>query len=324
MTPGSRLAHRAIYVCFAAAMLACLNGCGIFGPPQPKFTARGQVVDPQGRVVPGAVVTDGQVSALTDEAGRFALPVFDEALTVAKPGFQEGRIVARDGQDASIALAASPAGTRAALDGRWAGKDLAGLRAALADAADEVVAYPGTPLSKLDVLLMVTPGAVPSAERAAIAAWVRDGGRLVLCGEWGGFPDQDLGTLNDLAGPAGLTFSGGTVKQLDGADLTLRVARATPASLGARVGEEAVTLYAASDVKVAGPARAVLASGARTYAVLAAGQAPVVAGVGPAGKGKVFAIGDSSLWRDEDSEGRGVPNLRHGGNSRLVAALLGW
>ena len=323
MSRGRRLAHRAIYVCFAAAMLACLNGCGLFGPPQPIFTARGRVVDLEGRVVPGAVVTDGQESVLSDEGGRFALAVYDRLLSAAKPGFKAARIEAAEGAETSIALEPTARRPRVALDGRWAGKALTGLRTALAEAG-EVAPYPGTALSRLDVLLMVTPGAVASAERAAIASWVRGGGRLVLCAEWGGFPEQDLGTLNDLAGPAGLAFPGGTVRQLDDADLTLRVARATPGSLGARVGEDPITLYAASDVKLSGAARAVLASGARSYAVLAADAAPVLAGVGPAGLGKVFAIGDSSLWRDEDSEGRGVPNLAHGGNARLVAALLGW
>ncbi len=324
MTPGKRTAHHAIYVCFIAFMLACLAGCGLFGPPQPIFTARGRVVDVERRVVPGAVVTDGRSSVLTDESGRFAISVFDSLISIVKPGYATVRAEAHADDEADVLLRPAVGRDTVALDGRWAAPALAGLRAALAQQVGELASYPGTKLARLDVLVMVTPGAVPAAERAAIASWVRDGGRLVLCGEWGGFPDQDLGTLNDLAAQAGLSFTGSTVKPFDGADLTLSVARVTPASLGGAVGDKPITLYAATDLALSGAARPILASGPRAYAVLARSDAPVLAAVGPAGLGKVFAIGDSSLWRDEDSEGRGIPNVKHGGNARLAAALLGW
>lgn len=324
MSRRRRLAHHAIYACFVAFMLACLAGCGLFGGPQPIFTARGRVVDPEGRAVPGAVVSDGRGSVLTDEGGRFALAVYERALAAAKPGYAVMRAEAPDDRELEIRLAKRAAAEDVALDGRWAGRALGGLRAALAEAADGLAEYPGTSLAKLEVLVMVTPGAVPASERAAIAAWVRDGGRLILCGEWGGFPDQDLAALNDLAGPAGLAFTGSTVKPLAGTDLALSVPRATPASLGALVGDAPITLYAATDLEVRGAARPILASGPKAYAVLATGGAPVLAAVGPSGLGKVFAIGDSSLWRDEDSEGLGVPNVGHGGNAKLAAALMGW
>ena len=323
MTRGRKLTHHAIYVCYAACLLACLNGCGLFAAEGPLFTARGRIVDAESRAVAGAVVTDGRSSVLTDEGGRFAFPVFDRALAVAKPGFSTARFLAADVVEGDVSLEASRRAERVALDGRWAESALSGLREALAEHAGTLAAYPGVPLSKLEVLVMVTPGVIPASERAAIGGWVRAGGRLVLCGEWGGFPEQDLGTLDDLAAPAGLSFTGGTVKTL-GDDLSLSVARATPGSLARLMGEEPVTLYAASDVALAGAARPILASGSRAYAVLATGGSPVLAGVGPSGLGKVFAIGDSSLWRDADSEGRGVPNVRHGGNARLVAAILGW
>ena len=40
--------------------------------------------------------------------------------------------------------------------------------------------------------------------------------------------------------------------------------------------------------------------------------------------GKVFAIGDSSLWMDEDSDGSGTPNVARGANARLASALMAW
>lgn len=324
MTPARKTAHHAIYIAFIAFMLACLNGCGLFGSPQPIFTAHGRVVDRERRVVPGAVVTDGKGSVLTDESGQFALAVYARGLAIAKPGYTTLRVDAEDGRDTAVVLSGAARKERVAIDARWAARALTGLRAALEQEHGELLPYPGTPLAKLDALVMVTPGAVPLAERAAIASWIRTGGRLVLCGEWGGFPDQDLGALNDLAGQAGLTFTGGTVKPIAGSDLTVTVGRPTPSSLADRVGDAPITLYAASDLKLGGGARPILASGTRAYAVLAAGSAPVLAAVGPAGLGKVFAIGDSSLWRDEDSEGLGIPNVNHGGNARLATALLGW
>lgn len=301
-----------------------LAGCGLLGPPQPLFTASGRIVDPGGDPLPGAVVSDGQVSTLTDEAGRFALAVYAEKLSAAKPGFAVARWEAKADAEAAIALSPAPRADRLAVDARWSSKQLSGLRATFSDTGATVLPYPGTALSRLDVLVMVAPGAIPSAERGAIAGWVRSGGRLVLCGEWGGYPDQDLAGLNELAGIADIAFTGGTIKTVESEDLAVATGKPTPGSLGRVVGDQPITLYAASDLDLSAGARAILTSTSKAYAVLATSKAPVVAAVGPSGLGKVFAIGDSSLWRDEDSEGSGVPNLKHGGNAGLARAVVGW
>jgi len=307
---------------FVAGVL--LTGCGLFGPPRPIFTASGTIVGPGGKGLPGAVVSDGQVSTLTDEAGRFALAVFRRALGAAKPGFAIARWEALGDQPSVLALAADDATERIGLDARGSDDALAGLRATLGADGALVAAYPATALARLDVLVMITPGALPPGERGAIAAWVRAGGRLVLCGEWGGYPNQDLAALNELAGGAGIAFTGGTVRSVAGEALTITTGPPAPASLGKAAGGQPAVLYAASDLVLSGAARTVLTSTSRAYAVLAAGGVPIVAAVGPAGLGKVFALGDSSLWRDADSEGSGLPNIQHGGNAGLARALVGW
>ena len=321
---GAKAAWCKASVVFGVAIASIVAGCGWFGPPSRLFVATGRVTDPQGRAVPGAVVTDGQVSVLTDERGGYGLAIYERAMTVTKPGRATVRYEAAEGREEAIVLEPRAARDVLAIDGRWSAGALVGLRAALGQAASSVVAYPGTTLGRLDVLVMVAPGALAPTERAAIAAWVRGGGRLVLCGEWGGYPDQDLTTLNELAIAAGITFTGGTVKTVADEAFGLTVATVTPPSLAAAVGGLPVQLYAATDVLVSGAAKPMLAGGPRAYAVLSTSRIPVVGAVGPAGAGKIFALGDSSLWRDDDSEGGQVPNVSRGANARLAQALLGW
>ncbi|MOA37386.1 hypothetical protein D3C78_1589730 [compost metagenome] len=66
-------------------------------------------------------------------------------------------------------------------------------------------------------------------------------------------------------------------------------------------------------------------AGYGTLANAAARSGPqVVAAVGASALGKVFALGDSSLWLDEDSGGHGSPNWRRGANLKLAKALMVW
>lgn len=308
---------------FAGLLALMSTGCGFFGPPQPIFTAHGRVVDTAGKGVPGAVVTDGQVSAFTDEGGQFSLLVFERVLSVAKPGKSTAMVDVEADVEATITLAARAERPVIAIDSRWASRDLDGLRATLGKVG-RVTSYAGGSLAQADVLVMITPGVLGASEQLAITSWIRGGGRLVLCGEWGGYPDQDLATLNALAEPAGMTFPGATVRNSAVESLELRVGRATPASLAAGMGSAAVTMFAASNLALSGQACPVLTLTTRAYAVLATSTPPVLAAVGPLGLGKVFALGDSSLWRDEDSEGGGTPNVKHGGNARFAQVLVGW
>ena len=317
----------------AVLALALVTGCGASGDPQPLFTVSGRVLDEAGHGLPGAVVTDGQASALSDEAGRYTLGMFAKALTVTKPGFLAAHAAIEAGDTPVSRLTAHPEDTQVGLDTRIS-SHFSGLRSALSTAAT-VKDYPATPLANLDVLVLVTPTGVSISERQALARWVHAGGRLVMAGEWGGYPNQDLEFMNALASPAGITFTGATVKGIDAAtqapvwDSKSAIASASLAKLAA-VGAptDQVYLYSTGALALAAPARAVLQSDPKAYSVLGDSSnrqgTQTLAAVGATGAGKVFALADSSLWSDEDSDGDGTPNIQRGANARLAGALVKW
>jgi hypothetical protein len=314
----------------AKALLAALllAGCGWGGPPQPLFTVGGRVLDANDQPVAGAVVTDGNGSVITEENGRYSLPVFSTHLTITKPGMATVRFDVDKGDSPTTRLSARASAPRVGLDTRWITEGLTGLRTAL---GEDLLAYPASSLGGLDVLVMLTPGYLKQDELDALARWVRGGGRLVLAGEWGGYPAQNVDTLNALAQPAGITFTGATVKIAIGPDdeegLSSSAAIA-PASLAQLAGtDQPVYMFTTTSLALASPARAMLQSDKRAYSVLATSNrlsSQVLAAVGAVGSGKVFAIGDSSLWLDEDSDGSGTPNVARGANARLASALMAW
>lgn len=314
--------------------LVGLAGCGAGGAPQPLFTLSGKVLDDKNQPIAGAVVTDGQGSTLSDETGRYSLAVFDTAIAICKPGRADVHFEAKQGESPTSHMAVGAAAARVGVDSRYGSPGLSGLRAALATTASQLADYPDTPLSKLDVLVMVTPGQVPDSEVGAIARWVHAGGRLVLCGEWGGYPDQDMEVLNALAQPAGITFTGATVKtSTGGAENWNSVSGISPASLatlaaGTKGADDSVYLYSTSALSLDQPAKAVLQSDQHAYSVLGLSSGrvgtQVLAAVGASGEGKVFALADSSLWKDEDTDNVGKPNVQQGANGRLAGALVKW
>lgn len=312
---------------FATAIAASLWSCGAAGPPQPLFTTTGQLIDTAGHPIAGAVVSDGSVGTLTGEDGRYALGVFHKSLEATKPGFEAVRFQAVEGEAAPLRLMPHKSQTRVGVDDRGVGAQLDGLRQYLAQVGFKTQPYPATPLDQLDALIIAAPPAMSAQEIAAIQAWIRGGGRLILLGEWGGFPGQDLGTLNALADGSGIQFSGGTVKQA-GADASasdwFSVTGLAPASFSSLVGAGTIDLYATTSLDVTGGAESLFDSGPLSYAVLSRMGRQVLGAVGADAQGKVFAIGDASLWLDADSGGTGQPNWQRGANKALAVAMLSW
>lgn len=305
-----------------------LVGCGWGGAAQPLFTARGVVLDAGGRPVAGAVVSDGRGGVLTDDAGRYAIALYDETLRIKKPGFATATVEAEREVPAKVALSPAPGEPRVAIDTRWVAGRMDTFRAKLDASGFAVKSYPATPLAQLDVLMLVTPGVFRADELSDLRAWLKNGGRLILCGEWGGYPSQDLDLLNSLAADAGITFTGATVKLTDepgtGGEW-MAISGISPPSLGKLAGGEALHLFTTTSLALSAPAQPIFSTDRGAYSVLATRTGPqVVAAVGASGLGKVFALGDSSLWLDEDSGGFGSPNWQRGANLKLAEALIQW
>lgn len=305
---------------FAAAVLVGSVGCG--AGEQALFVVTGRVCDEAGQPLPGAVVTDGAVSTLTDDAGRYRLAVRHAEITVIKPQYLSGRWTAEAGTQPLRTLVSRPGVPTLAIDGRASSGGLSEVTRTVA-AWGGLVPWPGTSLSRLDILLLITPQRWRAEEIRQVGRWVQAGGRLIVCGEWAGYPGLDLATVHALIRPAGITFTGGTLKATTPEAFTFRVPRPAWASLATALGGEPVVLFGAAELGLSAEARPVLVA-PQGYVVLSARPAPVLAAVGPCGAGKVFVIGDSSLWRDEASGDDGRSNFSVAGNQRLLRALLGW
>jgi hypothetical protein len=318
------------------ALLACLGlaGCGWGGLPQPLFSVNGRVVDEANQPVAGAVVTDGQVSTLTDDTGRYVLGVFATTLSVMKPGRTVAHLEVAKDQNPTTHLVLGSQTIRVGLDSRFGGPGMSGLRAAIGAVATRLEDYPAVGTGALDALIIVTPGTLADAEINSLQRWVHAGGRLILCGAWGGYPQQDLSMLNALSQPAGITYTGAAVKSvgsIPGTDSWDNVSTISPpslAKLAAGGRDNRIYLFSSTSLSLAAPARVVLAGDRNAYTVLGDSSnrvgASTLAAVGAAGLGKVFAFADSALWKDEDSGIAGIPNVQQGANSRLVGALLKW
>ncbi|MEB3197126.1 MAG: DUF4350 domain-containing protein [Candidatus Sericytochromatia bacterium] len=277
------------------------------------------------RPLPGTVVTDGVNSVISDGLGHFRWKGRANALSFIKPGFSDKLVPLKSGLSLPVELRVSSLRGRLAWRVDGARTELSGLESALgAWAKSKLRRYPEVDLNQVDLLVLLMPRGLASSETIRILNWVRRGGRLLVCGEWGGERDFDKTCVNALVQPAGIQFTGATLKS--NAEDPFRLVVTTPeaAPLLSLEARDAVTMWGTCELSLSGPARPLLVSKTSAYSVLAIGDNHVVAAVGPLGRGKVMAVADTSLWRDSDSSGVGKPNLETGANRRLLERLLVW
>ena len=195
-------------------------------------------------------------------------------------------------------------------------------------------------LERYDVLVLALPGEYySSSEKADLATFVAQGGRLVTIAEDLNFPGDSRDVLNDLhaalgdgllhnpdrildetnnqGGNAGRllihTFSNNavnngvsTVLQLDAS--SLQVASPTDG-----------TAFGDDDTSIEVLTAASLPSNRSQVMALDQVNGPIVVqALVPLGSGDVFAIGDANLWDGSDPDSNGVANLDEYDNSRLA------
>lgn len=297
-----------------------------------------------GQPVAGATVFDGSQSVSTGSDGRYRLnSAFDgeKRLTIAKTGYQpQAQTVSspagqqRDLGDITLSRRTEP--LRLGLDTSHAAfgqsgavglSRFGGMRQTLAQAGYQVEVYesgrPGQ-LEALDVLMILSPSApFTAAEISALQAFVQGGGKLIVSGEWAGFGGFDGAAANELLAPFKLQFGLDSLREQKLPALSVR--EFLPHPLMAGLAE--IWLYQSASVRPTEPtlntellARTTpgsfrIASDIGAFAVLA---------LTSHGAGKVIALGDSSLWSDEDTDANGTSNLAEADNRKLLQQLLSW
>lgn len=299
---------------------------------QPQATVAGKVTA-NGQPVAGAVVSDGLNSAVTDAGGSYTLNGVKPGqvtLTVAKSRYQTASLPVTaqngtSGQNVSL-TAATPSVYFDATSPGVALSHFGQLQAGLAAKGWQVATQPP---SNQGVWVLVSPSAaLPDATVKAIVSFVAQGGKLVIFGEWGGYNGFANVGVNNVAHAVGLHFNPDLVRD-PGANashpewLTISTFASNNSTLATVKG---LKLYESSSVFGLDPmtwwARTT-ATGYRVQDNATPGYKDVVM-AGPFKGGKAIAIGDSSAFSDDDTEGAGTPNIKQANNLELVTQLFDW
>ncbi|MGW8227157.1 MAG: DUF4350 domain-containing protein, partial [Anaerolineales bacterium] len=188
-------------------------------------------------------------------------------------------------------------------------------------------------LERYDVLVLTLPGEYySSSEKADIATFVTQGGRLVTIAEDLNFPGDSRAVLNDLHASLGDGLLHNPDRLLDETNNqggnAGRPLIHTFSNNAVNSGVSTVLQLYASSLQVALPTGGTAFGDDDTSVqVITAASLPansevngpiVVQALVPLGSGDVFAIGDANLWDSSDLDSNGVANLNEYDNSRLA------
>lgn len=305
-------------------------------------TLTGNVTDAAGKALSAAVIFDSKQSTLSDANGNFSLSYAESAqlrLTVSKQGFNnqiktQAILPNQNTQLGAIALASKNRPIQISFDTSKAPFGLSG-EAALARLKpfqDEVVKAGlvlkplGENLDNLtetDILVLTSPNKAFSAEEiGAIQAFVLNGGKLVVLGEWAGFGGFNAPATNLMLKPFGIAFGEDTLRENNSGMLSFGSFTSHPITDSLKQ----VTMYQSGSVQSQGSTTATIllrtalgsfriASNDGTFGTVLASTY---------GTGKLVLVGDSSCFSSDDANGNGVADLREGDNLRLGLQILSW
>lgn len=304
-------------------------------------TLSGQVVDAQGKPLADAVVFDGKQSTLTDTNGRFSLAYAEPAqlrLSFARQGYQTQVRIQTIQPDqklelGSIQLPARTGPLRVSLDistvplGQKGESPLALLNSLIAELTRQGLSIRNLSsldnLSETDILVLASPSRSFSVEEiGTLQAFVLNGGKLIVLGEWAGFGGFDAVSANQMLKPYGVRFGEDTLRE-NGTG-TLRITRFSAHALTRDLSQ--IILYQASSVQNdSAPQAQILArSSDSSFSILSNTGAYGVLLSSLYGAGKIILVGDTSFLSDQDSDRNGIPNLREADNLKLGLNLFSW
>ncbi|MBT9547431.1 MAG: hypothetical protein IV090_18705 [Candidatus Sericytochromatia bacterium] len=305
-------------------------------------TLTGNVTDSSGKPVSAAVIFDSKQSTLSDANGNFSLSYSESVqlrLSISKQGFNnqiktQAVLPNQNIQLGAIALAPKNRQVQVSFDTSKSPFGLSGetALARLKAFQDEVVkaGFGLKPLgenmdnlSDTDILVLTSPNKAFSAEEiGAIQAFVLNGGKVVVLGEWAGFGGFNASATNLMLKPFGIAFGEDTLRENNSGMLTFNSFSSHPITDSLKQ----VTLYQSGSVQIQGSANAkvVIRTGASSFRIASNDGSFGTVLASTYGSGKLVLVGDSSCFSSDDANGNGVPDLREGDNLRLGLQILNW
>lgn len=307
----------------------------------------GRVVDSQGNPLQGVTVFDTRQSKITDLNGQFQLVYSDPAstlrLSLSKVGYTSlnRTISIQIGQQQELGNLALTATTRPlvigmdvshqsfGLTGNAALQNYQGLMQTLQNKGYSVRVFDNEQnlteqLQQLDALITLSPSSSYSVEfSSALQAFVLNGHKLIMTGEWAGFGGFSNAIANQIMAPFNLQFGADTLRENGSGYLNISALQAHPATTGV----SALRIYQSASVRVNDPEKPgeiIARSEPTSFRIVNNTGAFGVVAVAPFGSGKAIIVGDSSLWSDQDSDGNQIANLEEAGNRLLLEQLLTW
>jgi hypothetical protein len=297
-----------------------------------------------------ACVSDGRYSTLTDVAGQFRLAVSEgeSTLKVAATGFATRTIgpvkvtaadtvgdlrLERLDRPVTILVAngskpfGDAVGDQPPLAGLYRLLEAAGFLT-LRQASDDL-----PDLSLVDIVFVPVPSvSLPAVQRQRLTEWVRQGGKLIVLGEWGGYGGFSVQAANEILQPFNLAFGTDGLRQLGTADAG-RLTVSPGSDPGLWEGVHHLRLQQAASVHVVEgnevpldaqhtrPTGRIGPDGMRVAAVW--GQFSPI-GLSLMGAGRVIAVGDASLWASDAGEAGGTMNLLNDDNRSFALNVFRW
>jgi hypothetical protein len=201
---------------------------------------------------------------------------------------------------------------------------LSGLQKALSDKGWQLASAPP---EHEGVWVLVSPSQALSQDTIErLVTFVAQGGKLVIFGEWGGYSGfQNPGT-NALAHALGLHFNPDLIRDPSSTNQDWLTIQSFPPGLSVVDGIKSLKFYQSASLFGLSPVNILAQTAVGTRHVQddsEGGPYSVVMG-GPYKAGKAIALGDTSAFTDEDSDGNGIPNINEADNSRFIAQLFDW
>ncbi|MBM3273577.1 MAG: carboxypeptidase regulatory-like domain-containing protein [Candidatus Sericytochromatia bacterium] len=290
-------------------------------------TISGRVVDDRdGAPLAGARIMAGANVAYTGTDGAFRLEGLgsgSQAVTVRKTGFSKYSSTLKPGDAGTLRLGFSGltinfANASTVFGNQTAVSALSSLQATLRAAGATVKENDPSGAS---IQVLAAPGSDVAARAVELKQFVRDGGKLVVMGEWGGLAGYSPEAAEAILHDAGLSLNPDLVRSgrnAGKADWPLASALAPWPYPSAEVG-----LFESATVLAVPPAQAVLRAVSGYRIAAASSQDPVMAAVAPYGEGLIAAVGDTSAFTDTNTTGTG-PDLGYKDNRSYVVNLILW